>query len=141
MNMKKIHLVYVCGVVMPDFYAHVARLRAELESIEGVCIMDHIDHPDLCIVLLDHLEIDVNKHVEEATLMYSQRGCRLWCFIPRGSRLLGDSRIARAVNAHARERQEESVQRVYPYDTYDDIRRLVLLWLADEEKKREQLPH
>lgn len=137
MNKKiKIHLVYTRGVNLPpEFFDDIARLRAEIEALENVRIVDKVGYqnksmPDRCIALLDYLEKDVERFVERTVVSYSERNCAVWGFVLRGtSRLPGDSPIACAINTHNRVFQKEAVQRVYPYDTCDDIRRMVVMWL------------
>ena len=98
---------------------------------------DQIYGYDLIIAVLDHESVTLNR----IGTVRSFKPSPLWCFVPRGT--YAPQEIIGQIEIHRVHFGNDSVQHIYPYDTDDDIVRMVKQKLYDDvvtlKKSREKL--
>lgn len=118
MNTLQIELVYPTEFLLGEksFLEKIAELRACLESIEGVILVDHVGVPDFRIVLLDHCTEDFMRELDG---LLSQ-GIKSVCFVPRHNQSINSFEVFFKKCARYR-----GLQGILLYDTITDISKMV----------------
>ncbi len=122
--MKKIHVTYSRQLVgRPDypelaFLERMSDLKDRLGQIGGVTLVSWINDSDITIAIMDRPSEELSIQVVQCSNLDGE----LWCFVPRNT--VVDVRISTAIANH-RTSHPSCVQHVYPYDSDDDIIRMV----------------
>ena len=127
-HMKKLNIALWYQTVVPveeeaQFFEKVSFLRESLKDISEVQIIDdqqgNGEDVDVHIVLLDHYSAELITQI----CIIMNCDAKLWCFVPRST--LSPKVLALSIDSG-------SEHRIYPYDSVDDIIRMVMR-LADSK--------
>lgn len=143
--MKTIFLAHAYASTPKQFHVRMMNLLGKVSSLSrGVSVRGCIQYPevpqsdvvwyetyrseiynsDLVILVCDH-DSNILRGVAKARTFNDYA---LWCFMPRS--ILAPIKVVELVNEHRVRFQEKSVQAVYPYDSDEDIIRMVAQWVG-----------
>ncbi|MEN9912717.1 MAG: hypothetical protein RLY66_125 [Candidatus Parcubacteria bacterium] len=107
-----------------SFHDDIAELRALLEGIPGVEIIDGTEGAELHIVLLNSGKADFLAELPDLSNM----GAQIWYFIPRST--VPDEFLQRLFH---RARGLQGVQGIFPYDGISEVWRKMLVLTGSKQ--------